>query len=271
MMIKIIFCILCLIASTASSAKSGQEDSSACPITTVTKPSNFESKNGQWHFSFRNGAPIRRMAVITNSKNKNTSIGQIRFTWIPTDTKFWSIKTGSISVKSDGEPHCFILGSYLGIPENISVSELIFNPSSEIDLKEITFSEARSDKKMVTCPSKEIFGKLRKAYADAKSSPKDKEKVTQFVNLIKVILPKYDCRRDFDNDPVPAWYLCGEKGTKEVCGHSDVWNWFTFLAKSKMKTAKQLFGSKEFRSTLDGETAEEFYDASLKAGGNVQQ
>ena len=67
---------------------------------------------------------------------------------------------------------------------------------------------------------------------------------------------KYDCRRPYDYEPVPAWWLCDDR---------DVENWFDLLTCIQNIEAKKLLASELFRSTLDGYLAEIYLDQSIEA------
>jgi hypothetical protein len=85
-----------------------------------------------------------------------------------------------------------------------------------------------------------------------------------FVELFRELVPKYDCKRSFDRDPVPAIWLA-EGGALEHYVHllfrlavrvekMFQARWFD----EATLQAKTLFGSNDFRSVLDGHLAEEY-------------
>jgi len=118
-----------------------------------------------------------------------------------------------------------------------------------------------------TCPSKDLCPRIETSYQNCKkdhSSPA----CSDFVKQFKILLPIYDCQRPFDHTEgsdyiVPALWLCdGQRGDKKAPYESE--DYVRLLSKLKSKEARELFGSQEFRDTLDGAVAEEFGGLSRK-------
>jgi hypothetical protein len=82
-------------------------------------------------------------------------------------------------------------------------------------------------------------------YEFQENCEKFKKECDQFVDLFKLLLDKYDCKRPQDNSLVPAIWLCDnfESSTE-------------FLIDQKTKESNQLLKSKKFKSILDGHVAE---------------
>lgn len=109
------------------------------------------------------------------------------------------------------------------------------------------------------CPANEICPKLRKVYGDCVQNKKTA--CDLFIDTFRKLLPEYDCQRSSDagstiNYIVPAIWLCGEENVEK---------YIDFAAKSSLPKAKKLFASPEFRNSLDGKLAEQYFDRSLDA------
>ncbi len=62
------------------------------------------------------------------------------------------------------------------------------------------------------CPSEELCPKIEREYQECNKDPKSTTG-REFLQTFKKLLPTYDCRRHFDNDAVPAVWLCeGQRG-----------------------------------------------------------
>ena len=110
-----------------------------------------------------------------------------------------------------------------------------------------------------TCPAPGLLPKLEASYRHCVTH--ERGACEQFVSVLKQLLPEYDCQRPFDATPqrnyiVPAIWLAGDLALDR---------YFELLAKLKMKSARKLFASPEFRSVLDGEFAESYLERSLAA------
>ena len=112
-----------------------------------------------------------------------------------------------------------------------------------------------------TCPTKELCPLYSETLDKCEKNNKSKS-CSDFIDLYKKLVPKYDCKRSFDKEPVPAIWLCDE-GTYASTGPFE--RGVALLAKLKSKKARIFFGSPELRSTLDGDVAEEYRKKSLKA------
>jgi hypothetical protein len=130
------------------------------------------------------------------------------------------------------------------------------------------FSEAKIAPKEMTefnkkCPAPKLCETI---YENLQSCDKgNKHQCSQFVDNFQKALPEYDCQRSFDSTVkekyiVPAIWLCE---THEY--------FLNELSKMKTKKAKQLYGSKELRTTLDGHLAEEHLEKSKKVEKKLKQ
>jgi len=182
-------------------------------------------------------------------ERKNEAV-KVKFLWIPLDHR-WSNVSGEFLVKPDGNPNCFFLGHYAGIPENVEAGEFHLEAPSNIQVKKITFSSLPSEKAMNQCPMPGLEEEIDTAYASCLENPDDRGEALRFVRLLEKSMYRYDCRRDYDFEPVPAWWLA-----------DNAEKWFVLLWKSDIQEAKKLFISKLFRDTLDGAIAEMFLPLS---------
>lgn len=109
------------------------------------------------------------------------------------------------------------------------------------------------------CPAARVCPDLEDAYEKCKPT-RAREKCLDFIVAFKQLTPVYDCQRPFDHTDkvdyiVPALWLC-DHGTRLAS--------LDLLSKLKEPEARAFFASKEFRTVLDGETAELYYDKSVK-------
>jgi hypothetical protein len=75
----------------------------------------------------------------------------------------------------------------------------------------------------------------------------------RFVAIFRELLPKYDCRRSFDTDPVPAAWIANSAALED---------YVKLLSELRTADARELFGSKAFREILDGALAEDYGEKS---------
>ena len=105
------------------------------------------------------------------------------------------------------------------------------------------------------CPSTKLAPELDANYHEC-SHGFQNGSCEKFVHTFKELLPRYDCQRSFDTEPVPAVWLVNS------AAHED---YVRFLSRMKQLEARRLFASPEFRATLDGALAEDYGPLSLKA------
>ena len=115
------------------------------------------------------------------------------------------------------------------------------------------------------CPSKILCPEYKENLSKCEKNRKSKN-CDDFIEIFKKLSSKYDCQRSFDKNPVPAIWLCDEATDGYPKPHE---KGIVLLAKLKTKNARKFFSSDEFRSTLDGELAEEYLDLSYKAAGRA--
>lgn len=85
----------------------------------------------------------------------------------------------------------------------------------------------------------------------------------EFVGLFEKLAVKNDCRRKFDKEPVPSVWICDED-VEETTFPKLFERSAKTLSKLKYPFARKFYGSKEFRSTLDGAVAEDHSEESMK-------
>jgi len=110
----------------------------------------------------------------------------------------------------------------------------------------------------VICPAKKLLPQMAIQYSACRKGNEDS--CDAFVDTFRTLSPVYDCQRDFDstdtvNYIVPAISLAGD---------IDALKYMKLLSELRSKNAQEFFASKLFRSTLDGEAAEEYYYRSLR-------
>lgn len=85
----------------------------------------------------------------------------------------------------------------------------------------------------------------------------------KFVRLFEKLAVKNDCMRKFDTAPVPSVWICDEDAEESSYPKLFERSAAT-LSKLKYSFARKFYGSNAFRSTLDGEVAEEHLEKSMK-------
>ena len=128
----------------------------------------------------------------------------------------------------------------------------------------VTGTFALEGQSSVTCPASKLLPALDAAYHVCSHGFDNYDSCESFVQTFGQLLPKYDCRRSFDNDPVPAVWLAGDAELDDYV-HL-LWRLSSspdkMIAASQfskeISDAKKLFSSKEFRNVLDGELAEDY-------------
>lgn len=101
------------------------------------------------------------------------------------------------------------------------------------------------------CPMPQLCREIQIVYDDLLNTPNEPGKISVFLRLIEKSFYKYDCKRSYDINPVPALWLC-----------EDMEKWIDYLSKMDSKEAKKLFGSELFRSVLDGALQEQYFQLS---------
>ena len=114
-----------------------------------------------------------------------------------------------------------------------------------------------------TCPAATLCPTLAKQtiscgkwYSDTKCDP--------FVDTYQKLSGRYDCKRAADTKPVPAIWLCDVDATGDQPSEKSA----ALLAKLKNPKARDFFSSVEFRSTLEGQSAEHWFKRSQAAAKN---
>jgi len=99
------------------------------------------------------------------------------------------------------------------------------------------------------CPMPELEREINKAYDVWKSNPKEKHSIDNLLHALEKAVPRYNCKRKVDKDPVPAWWLADYRSIN---------NWMDFLTSviddHYPLALKPFF---DFYGTSDGYIAEE--------------
>jgi len=235
---------LCVIASLEAQEKTLRPNDLACPVTANLYPELLR-RTDFIRFIFPADAVPRRISIaLINPDNKDISI---EYRWVGNGK--WGIKTGFFVANGEGKTNCFFLGYHTGIPENIPCKEFILFIPEKILAKEIAFSSLPSEKPIVLCPMPELEQEINEAYVACGLNPKDESKASLLIQLLEKITPRYDCRRPFDSEPVPAWWMASK-------GASD--RWIDYLYHKVLENnADALRVYVKFFETSDGHIAEE--------------
>lgn len=137
-----------------------------------------------------------------------------------------------------------------------------YRPAAIILLFAVNASAADSVK---ACPADQLCPKF-KATIERCSKNRKSKSCDDFVNHYKKLASTYDCKRPFDTEPVPAVWLCDDGSTPGPHERGAA-----LLSKLRTKTAMAFFASEKFRSTLDGDIAEQFMEKSKKLSKRLKR
>ena len=70
------------------------------------------------------------------------------------------------------------------------------------------------------CPMPSLEKEISKALDKYKINPENKAQIRRLIGLLSKTIPTYDCRRNYDKKPIPAWWLADD---------DSIANWFAFL------------------------------------------
>ena len=123
------------------------------------------------------------------------------------------------------------------------------------------------------CPAPKLCPILERQYQECKIQLQGHACI-DFVNTMKQLAPIYDCQRSFDSRPtenyiVSAIWLCGEERREN--GIPVVDDYLELLSKLNIAEARRYFGSRLFRSTLDGYYAVMYKEASKKLEAELSE
>lgn len=125
----------------------------------------------------------------------------------------------------------------------------ILSDEAPMDMKEFN----------VDCPAEKLCPELENQYQVCKVKP-NSDACLKYIEIFKKLVPIYDCQRPYDHTLekdyiVPAFWLCAPQKQ---------WDYIELLSELEINEAKEFFASPEFRSILDGELAEGFFEKSVK-------
>lgn len=115
-----------------------------------------------------------------------------------------------------------------------------------------------------TCPAADVLPKLDVAYHACRHYAD--ESCNNFIAAFTSVTGRYDCKRAFDTDPVPAVWLAGAGALDDYV--QMMWlvatneQYKSKLYKGAYSKARALFSSGEFQAVLDGALAEEYLEKS---------
>ena len=115
-----------------------------------------------------------------------------------------------------------------------------------------------------TCPAADVLPKLDAAYHACRHYAD--ESCNNFIAAFTSVTGRYDCKRAFDTDPVPAVWLAGAGALDDYV--QMMWlvatneQYKSKLYKGAYSKARAVFSSGEFQAVLDGALAEEYLEKS---------
>ena len=113
-----------------------------------------------------------------------------------------------------------------------------------------------------TCSDHQFCAPLR-TYEEKCRTSSLEEDCAKFVENFEKLSTRNDCQRSFDTGPVPSVWVCDEDSEED--GSPKIFERSAgTLSKLKYSFAKKFYGSEKFRSTLDGDVAEEHLKPSME-------
>jgi hypothetical protein len=133
----------------------------------------------------------------------------------------------------------------------------------------------------VICPAAKLLPVVDAAYNACNNGYVDGS-CEKFVEVMRQLLPAYDCQRPFDASPtenygVPAIWLAGNGAMEDYIrlllrmASPDDKMFSDPLFEKAATEARKLFGSKAFQNVLDGELAEDFRPLSEEIESELQR
>jgi hypothetical protein len=262
-LLGILLIILSLPISIIAQEKTVRPDELACPVTANLSPDQSRFGNS-FSFVFPDGSILRRISMaLTHPEGKDIAV---RFTWVPAKDPHvplanWGESRGILLANGIGRTDCFFLGwEETDIPENVPCKEFVLDVPEGVLVREVSFSSLPSEKPQVLCPMPELEREIEQAYSDCQANPQDKGKSLLLIQLLEKATPRYDCRRSYDSQPVPAWWLAN---------HEAPWRWVNYLlARIRKDDGDALRAYQKFLASSDGVYAEEWREDMRQVLGN---
>lgn len=185
----------------------------ACPVTPDLFPT--QAKLGESSsYVFSENDIVRRISIALISPNGSEV--NVKFVWVGAKAAQpphinWGEHSGFFRIKGDGKPSCFFLGQHADIPENIPCQEFRLELPAGITGLKVGFSSKPSEIVMKTCPMPELGKTINNAIEDSRINFGNDGKTTYALQLLEKAVPKYDCRRNYDYEPIPAWWMADYK------------------------------------------------------------
>ena len=137
-------------------------------------------------------------------------------------------------------------------------------------------ASAASELPIAACPAQELLPLLDSNYHECNRGFLNGS-CEKFVDVFSNLTGRYDCRRSFDHDPVPAIWLSGSAATEDFVAllarlaesepESEASRKLNEKARAK---ARHLFGSQSLRDVLDGDLAEQYLERSRRMGKHLE-
>jgi hypothetical protein len=200
---------------------------------------------------------VRRISIALLTPDNHKA--GVEFTWKGRkDTQppylDWATYRGFFEVRGDGNSNCFFLslGYLADIPENISCKEFRLETPEGVEVKEVTFSSLPSEIPLKKCPMPELEKAINQALDECRSNPRDDQRTLHALQSLEKAVPSYDCRRSYDYEPIPAWWMAS---------YQVMDNWIGYLYKKVRENNKYALKIYvEFLNASDGDIAEEMDD-----------
>jgi hypothetical protein len=186
---------------------------------------------------------IQRIEIKHKSPNSN-----LGFKW---ESENYPSKFARLVLES--ETSCFFLED-LDIKQ-LGKIKLFLNPKTHITDVSASFSKFDTLK---DCDYSSKISELQKAYKQSKEAFTDQTKFLAFVKALLPSLKRGGCKRKFDRQSVPMWWLCGHMEDAN-CTENDPVMWFRYLKDQSQRfpIALKVLNSSTFKDSLDEKTASE--------------
>ncbi len=193
----------------------------ACPVTPNLFP-KAETSDQVLKFTFTEnlGAipaseaagvrPMARRISITATTEDHREV-EIEFIWTSAEFEAplpsWGRYSGMFSVKCDGMANCFFLENMAGLPGNIPCKEFQLRIPAGVEITNVAFSSLPSEIPVLNCPMPRLENVINDLLGDCRAHPQDRTRAARLMELMEQATSRYDCRRTYDPEPIPAWWM----------------------------------------------------------------
>lgn len=223
-----------------------KEDPKACiSSNTAEEVRLIEIKRKDREYSIVNNGDLNIQRLEIRHRSPGTTLG---FKW---ESSNFPSKFAQLVLDSDTS--CFFLED-LDIKQKGNI-KLFLERSSHISDVTASFTKTETLK---NCDYQKVFGKIQKAFAESKDEFTDEARFLTFVKALIPSLKRGGCKRKFDSNPVPMWWLCGHFDDTG-CSENDPVMWFRYLTdqRTRFSVADKLMKSRAFVDSLDEKTSAE--------------